>query len=277
MPSATRSPAPTAPMVGNRPDAAKDPVHATGNLPEPDQYAHRSGLSSRSARLRQGHPVRALARAHLFTALRQLDGHHKGLAIQFLFEANLIGSHANAGINPILPVIPLNGADLTGLVLPKSNLAWAHLAVADISRRPARRLPDPRQPLRRQPDRRQPRPGRSLRGESIYGRHHRRQSRRQGPCAAPSSPPSSSTPTSPAPRACSSFPRLPQAAEAQHRPQVQRYKQRLRVPSTRLHYTVRLDQSTRCVRYAAGRTLWDSPIHARRHIGAVHQKEQGIR
>ena len=82
----------------------------------------------------KGDPVRALARAHLFTALRQLDGHHKGLAIQFLFEANLIGSHANAGIDPILPVIPLNGADLTGLVLPKSNLAWAHLAVADISR-----------------------------------------------------------------------------------------------------------------------------------------------
>ena len=82
----------------------------------------------------KGDPVRALARAHLFTALRQLDGHYKGLVIQFLFEANLIGSHANADIEPIPPVIALNGADLSGLILPRSNLAWAHLAVADIAR-----------------------------------------------------------------------------------------------------------------------------------------------
>ncbi len=82
----------------------------------------------------KGDPVRAIARAHLFTALRQLDGVHKGLAVQFLFEANLIGSHANDDIAPIPPVIALNGADLAGLVLPRSNLAWAHLAVADIAR-----------------------------------------------------------------------------------------------------------------------------------------------
>ena len=82
----------------------------------------------------KGDPVRALARAHVFTALRQLDGLHKGLALQFLFEANLIGSHANADIDPSLPVIALNGADLAGLILLRSNLAWAHLAVADISR-----------------------------------------------------------------------------------------------------------------------------------------------
>lgn len=82
----------------------------------------------------KGDPVRALARAHLFTALRQLDGLHKGLAVQFLFEANLIGAHANADVEPSLPVIALNGADLAGLILPRSNLAWAHLAVADISR-----------------------------------------------------------------------------------------------------------------------------------------------
>jgi uncharacterized protein YjbI with pentapeptide repeats len=82
----------------------------------------------------KGDPVRALARAHLFTALRQMDGLHKGLAVQFLFEANLIGSHANADVEPSLPVLALNGADLAGLILPRSNLAWAHLAVADISR-----------------------------------------------------------------------------------------------------------------------------------------------
>lgn len=82
----------------------------------------------------KGDPVRALGRAHLFTALRQLDGQHKGLALQFLFEANLIGSHANADVEPSLPIIALNGGDLAGLFLPRSNLAWAHLAVADISR-----------------------------------------------------------------------------------------------------------------------------------------------
>ena len=81
----------------------------------------------------KGDAVNALARAHLFTALRQLDGLHKGLAIQFLYEANLIGAHLIADVAPTPPVLALNGADLTGLALPRANLAWAHLAVADIS------------------------------------------------------------------------------------------------------------------------------------------------
>lgn len=82
----------------------------------------------------RGDVARSLARAHLMVALRQLDGFHKGLALQFLYEANLIGSHFRADIEPLPPVIPLNGADLAGLQLPRANLAWAHLAVADISR-----------------------------------------------------------------------------------------------------------------------------------------------
>ncbi len=83
---------------------------------------------------RKGDMVRSLARAHLFVALRQLDGAHKGLALQFLYEANLIGAHFDAAAGPTLPVLALNGADLAGLVLPRSNLAWAHLAVADLAR-----------------------------------------------------------------------------------------------------------------------------------------------
>jgi len=82
----------------------------------------------------KGDAVQALARAHLFVALRQLDGIHKGLALQFLYEANLIGSHAIAEREPTLPVIALNGADLAGLSLPNANFGWAHLAVADIAR-----------------------------------------------------------------------------------------------------------------------------------------------
>ena len=82
----------------------------------------------------RGDTVRGLARAHLVVALCQLDGFHKGLALQFLYEANLIGSHFRADIEPVLPVIALNGADLAGLQLPRANLAWAHLAVADIAR-----------------------------------------------------------------------------------------------------------------------------------------------
>jgi uncharacterized protein YjbI with pentapeptide repeats len=82
---------------------------------------------------RKGDAVRMLARAYLFVALRQLDGLHKGLAIQFLYEAGLIGAHAVADIGPTPPLIALNGADLTGLSLPRANLAWVHLAVSDLS------------------------------------------------------------------------------------------------------------------------------------------------
>jgi uncharacterized protein YjbI with pentapeptide repeats len=82
----------------------------------------------------KGDAINALARAHLFTALRQLDGQHKGLAIQFLYEANLIGAHVVADLPPTPPVLALNGADLRGLALPNANLAWAQLAVADLSR-----------------------------------------------------------------------------------------------------------------------------------------------
>ena len=77
----------------------------------------------------KGDAINALARAHLFTALRQLDGQHKGLAIQFLYEAGLIGAHVVADLPSAPPVLALNGADLRGLALPNANLAWAHLAV----------------------------------------------------------------------------------------------------------------------------------------------------
>lgn len=82
----------------------------------------------------RGDAVNALTRAHVFTTLRQLDGYYKGVAIQFLYEANLIGSHAVAAAPPTSPVLALNGADLTGLSLPNANLAWAHFIAADLSR-----------------------------------------------------------------------------------------------------------------------------------------------
>jgi uncharacterized protein YjbI with pentapeptide repeats len=81
-----------------------------------------------------GDPLQALARAHLFVALNQMDGHAKGLAIQFLYEANLIGNHVHEGSPPLRPLITLNGANLTDIVLPRANLAWSHFVAADLSR-----------------------------------------------------------------------------------------------------------------------------------------------
>jgi uncharacterized protein YjbI with pentapeptide repeats len=82
----------------------------------------------------KGDAVNALARAHLFTMLRQLDGRHKGLALQFLYEANLLGSHVVAAQPPTRPVLALNGADLAGVSLPHAYLAWGHFVAADIAR-----------------------------------------------------------------------------------------------------------------------------------------------
>ncbi|MEZ4637558.1 MAG: pentapeptide repeat-containing protein [Caldilineaceae bacterium] len=79
-------------------------------------------------------PLRALARAHLFVALNQMDGHAKGLALQFLYEANLIGNHVHEGSPPLRPLIALNGANLVDIVLPRANLAWSHFVAADLSR-----------------------------------------------------------------------------------------------------------------------------------------------
>lgn len=81
-----------------------------------------------------GDPLRALARAHLFVALNQMDGRAKGMAIQFLYEANLIGNHGHEGSPPLRPWIALNGANLTDIVLPRANLAWSHFVAADLSR-----------------------------------------------------------------------------------------------------------------------------------------------
>ena len=82
-------------------------------------------------------------------------GLHKGLAIQFLYEADLIGAHFVADVGPTPPVIALDGADLTGLLLPNANLAWARFTVTDLSRADLpRELSDPRRSLRRRSDRR---------------------------------------------------------------------------------------------------------------------------
>ncbi len=79
-------------------------------------------------------PARALARAHLFVTLRQLDGVHKGYVVQFLYEADLIGNLVAEERDPLSPVIALNGADLTDMVLPKADLGWSHFTAADLSR-----------------------------------------------------------------------------------------------------------------------------------------------
>lgn len=78
-------------------------------------------------------PLRALARAHVLTALKQLDGVHKGLLLRFLYEANLVGG-VDKENRRREAVILLNGADLTGAVLDHANLAWGQFVAADLSR-----------------------------------------------------------------------------------------------------------------------------------------------
>lgn len=79
-------------------------------------------------------PVAALARAHLYTALSCFDGAHKGLALQFLHEARLIGGSPDEIGHALPPVLPLNYANLRGLVLPYGNLGWSTIVAADLSR-----------------------------------------------------------------------------------------------------------------------------------------------
>ncbi len=78
-------------------------------------------------------PISALARAHVFTALPLLDGAHKGLVLQFLHEALLIGGSPGEDGVAIPPCIPLNWADLRHASLPFGNLGWSTLVNADLS------------------------------------------------------------------------------------------------------------------------------------------------
>jgi hypothetical protein len=78
-----------------------------------DRCHHGPGLSARPAQCTaKGDAVNALARAHLFTALRQLDGQHKGTRHPVSLRGQ---SDRRASWSPTCrrrhPVLALNGAD----------------------------------------------------------------------------------------------------------------------------------------------------------------------
>jgi hypothetical protein len=82
-----------------------------------------------------GAEIRTIARARTRTALRQLDGGRKGALLQFLYEAELIGS-----VGPIddasrqLPIIHIGEAgDLKGLVLSRTTMWGIDLELADLN------------------------------------------------------------------------------------------------------------------------------------------------
>jgi uncharacterized protein YjbI with pentapeptide repeats len=82
-------------------------------------------LTYHLAASKAGDQVQALAQARTYTALRNLDGPRKGTLVRFLFEANLI--------NGPQPIISLQRADLSGVVLTDAILSGANLSGANLS------------------------------------------------------------------------------------------------------------------------------------------------
>jgi len=74
---------------------------------------------------KDGDEIRSIARSRTLTTLRILDPIRKGLLLQFLREADLIGEH---------PVINLKWADLHEAYLEKSNLFGATLKSVNFSK-----------------------------------------------------------------------------------------------------------------------------------------------
>jgi Pentapeptide repeats (8 copies) len=70
------------------------------------------------------HDVSILARARTLTAIQGLDPERKGLLVQFLYEAGLIG-YSDTKNKPHLSIINLIGADLTDATLTDANLSGA--------------------------------------------------------------------------------------------------------------------------------------------------------
>jgi uncharacterized protein YjbI with pentapeptide repeats len=77
---------------------------------------------------------RSMTRTMTLAALRQLDGRRKGLLLQFLYEAGLVGSLEAAGGAGKQAVVPLNGANLRGADLCGANLSGINLSRANLER-----------------------------------------------------------------------------------------------------------------------------------------------
>ena len=82
-----------------------------------------------------GDEISQVARSRTLTVLRDLDGKRKGVLLQFLYDARLIGYH-NKGSQTVtiflLTDADLTGADLTGANLSDADLRGANLSDADL-------------------------------------------------------------------------------------------------------------------------------------------------
>lgn len=93
----------------------------------------------------QGSEVRVLASTRTLSTLRRLNGERKGIVLQFLADANLIGKAdpvidmTNADLSSavatraFLSRVSLNKVDLQGADLHSSYLGWAYLGGANLS------------------------------------------------------------------------------------------------------------------------------------------------
>ena len=77
---------------------------------------------------------RRTARIWTVAVLRQMDGRRKGLLLQFLHKAGLIGGLEGAGGPGKQAVVPLNGANLRGADLCGANLIGSNLSGANLER-----------------------------------------------------------------------------------------------------------------------------------------------
>jgi uncharacterized protein YjbI with pentapeptide repeats len=75
--------------------------------------------------------VAILARARTLTALQGLDPHRKGVLLNFLYEANLIGYFGPENI--LNSIIYLRDANLRNADLSYANLSYANLSYANLS------------------------------------------------------------------------------------------------------------------------------------------------
>ncbi len=77
--------------------------------------------------------VAILARARTMTALQGLDSSRKGLLVQFIYEARLIGFLDDNRDKIRYPIIGLHDADLSGADLRYADLSGVNLIKADLS------------------------------------------------------------------------------------------------------------------------------------------------
>jgi uncharacterized protein YjbI with pentapeptide repeats len=95
-------------------------------------------LDRRLLRSKSGADVRKVARTATLTAVRRLDGARRGLVVQFLAEARLLGVGMPARAAVLVASADLSEADLSGaflieINLRKANLRRAHLIGTDLN------------------------------------------------------------------------------------------------------------------------------------------------